>query len=232
MLILKKLLNGEHLNHQGEHYQIKVDPPRIKTVSGKCPPLYFGGLSPAARDAAAQPDQVGAVAEFKRVFTRAEHGHRVGKGRRLGVQQEGLTLRRLLQRGNHVHLAALGQGHDPWKRPLVAHLVGNSQFGQHALGNFNAGALQGAAVIPVQGRVGRVGREHHAVALSLRSHGQTQPQATDPSPLTQVQAHCQYSKPPTVLSQPIPITGCQQEGKTGPLPGLGPVLPGRGWHLF
>jgi alkanesulfonate monooxygenase len=33
---------------------LDVDPPRIKTVSGKCPPLYFGGLSPAARDAAAQ----------------------------------------------------------------------------------------------------------------------------------------------------------------------------------
>ena len=54
MLILKKLLNGEHLNHQGEHYQIEIDPPRMKTVSGKCPPLYFGGLSPAAKDAAAE----------------------------------------------------------------------------------------------------------------------------------------------------------------------------------
>ena len=54
MKILKTLLNGEALDHQGEHYQIKVDPPRIKTVNGKCPPLYFGGLSPAARDAAAQ----------------------------------------------------------------------------------------------------------------------------------------------------------------------------------
>jgi alkanesulfonate monooxygenase len=54
MLILKTLLNGEHLNHQGEHYQIDIDPPRMKTVSGKCPPLYFGGLSPAAREAAAE----------------------------------------------------------------------------------------------------------------------------------------------------------------------------------
>jgi alkanesulfonate monooxygenase len=26
----------------------------MKTVSGKCPPLYFGGLSPAAKDAAAE----------------------------------------------------------------------------------------------------------------------------------------------------------------------------------
>ena len=54
MLILKTLLNGEHLSHQGEHWNIEVDPPRIKTVCGTCPPLYFGGLSPAARDAAAR----------------------------------------------------------------------------------------------------------------------------------------------------------------------------------
>ena len=54
MKILKTLLNGEHLDHQGEHYQFDLDPPRMKTVSGKCPPLYFGGLSPAAREAAAQ----------------------------------------------------------------------------------------------------------------------------------------------------------------------------------
>ena len=54
MLILKTLLNGDPLSHKGEHWNIEVDPPRIKTVSGKCPPLYFGGLSPAARDAAAK----------------------------------------------------------------------------------------------------------------------------------------------------------------------------------
>jgi alkanesulfonate monooxygenase len=54
MLILKTLLNGDHLNHRGEHYQIDIDPPRMKTVNGKCPPLYFGGLSPAAREAAAE----------------------------------------------------------------------------------------------------------------------------------------------------------------------------------
>jgi alkanesulfonate monooxygenase len=54
MKILKTLLNGEHLDHQGAHYQFDVDPPRITTASGKCPPLYFGGLSPAAREAAAE----------------------------------------------------------------------------------------------------------------------------------------------------------------------------------
>jgi alkanesulfonate monooxygenase len=54
MQILKTLLNGEALDHQGEFYQLKLDPPRVGTVSGKCPPLYFGGLSPDARDAAAK----------------------------------------------------------------------------------------------------------------------------------------------------------------------------------
>ncbi|MES2271328.1 MAG: LLM class flavin-dependent oxidoreductase [Pseudomonadota bacterium] len=54
MQILKTMLNGEHLNHQGEFYKLDLDPPKVTTVSGKCPPLYFGGLSPAARDAAAQ----------------------------------------------------------------------------------------------------------------------------------------------------------------------------------
>jgi alkanesulfonate monooxygenase len=54
MQILKTLLNGEPLDHDGEFYKLKLDPPRIGTVSGKCPPLYFGGLSPDARDAAAR----------------------------------------------------------------------------------------------------------------------------------------------------------------------------------
>ncbi len=54
MQILKTLLNGEHLNIDGEHYKIDLDPPRMKTVNGKCPPLYFGGLSPAAKEAAAE----------------------------------------------------------------------------------------------------------------------------------------------------------------------------------
>ncbi len=72
MAILKTLLNGEHLSHQGEHYQLDLDPPRVGTVSGTCPPLYFGGLSPAARDAAARgadvylmwPETVAGAAEL------------------------------------------------------------------------------------------------------------------------------------------------------------------------
>ena len=72
MQILKTLLNGDHLTHNGEHYRIDIAPPRITTVSGKCPPLYFGGLSDDAREAAAQgcdvylmwPDTMPAVREI------------------------------------------------------------------------------------------------------------------------------------------------------------------------
>ena len=33
---------------QGDHVSLTLDPPRIRTVSGKSPLFYFGGLSPAA----------------------------------------------------------------------------------------------------------------------------------------------------------------------------------------
>ncbi len=54
MHILKTLLNGEPLDHDGTFWKLKLDPPRIGTVSGKAPQLYFGGLSDDARDAAAR----------------------------------------------------------------------------------------------------------------------------------------------------------------------------------
>lgn len=54
MHILKTLLSGQPLDHRGEFWQLALDPPRIGTVSGKCPQLYFGGLSPDAREAAAE----------------------------------------------------------------------------------------------------------------------------------------------------------------------------------
>ena len=53
MHILRTLLDGKPLDHDGEFWKLKVDPPRVTTVSGTCPALYFGGLSEAARDAAA-----------------------------------------------------------------------------------------------------------------------------------------------------------------------------------
>ncbi|MFM9852414.1 MAG: LLM class flavin-dependent oxidoreductase [Sphingomonadaceae bacterium] len=54
MHILKTMLNGEPLDHDGNFWKLKLDPPRITTLSGKAPLLYFGGLSEAARDAAAR----------------------------------------------------------------------------------------------------------------------------------------------------------------------------------
>jgi alkanesulfonate monooxygenase len=53
MHILRTLLDGKPLDHDGAFWKLKVDPPRVTTVSGTCPALYFGGLSEAARDAAA-----------------------------------------------------------------------------------------------------------------------------------------------------------------------------------
>ena len=69
MSILKTLLNGQHLKHDGEFYQLDLAPPRITTTSGKSPALYFGGLSEDAREAAAVgadvylmwPDRIEAV---------------------------------------------------------------------------------------------------------------------------------------------------------------------------
>lgn len=54
MKIVRTLLNGEHLRFQGEFYDLDLDPPRIATLSGKCPPFYFGGLSHEARECAAE----------------------------------------------------------------------------------------------------------------------------------------------------------------------------------
>lgn len=72
MSILKTMLNGLPLDHDGEHWKLKLDPPRITTVSGKAPLLYFGGLSEDAREAAAEgcdvflmwPDRKEAVADI------------------------------------------------------------------------------------------------------------------------------------------------------------------------
>jgi alkanesulfonate monooxygenase len=70
--IMRALLAGESIYHQGEHYQIKLDPPRLTTLSGKPPAFYFGGLSPDARECAAEgcdvylmwPDTMGNVREI------------------------------------------------------------------------------------------------------------------------------------------------------------------------
>ncbi len=95
MQILKTILGGQPLDHQGEHYRLKLDPPGATTVSGKCPPLYFGGLSPDAREAAAKaadvylmwPDTMPAVqAILDDMRTRAAaHGRTLRFGYRVHV---------------------------------------------------------------------------------------------------------------------------------------------------
>ena len=58
MLALKSLLGGQRTEIDSAHYRFAVDPPGVTTVSGKCPPLYFGGLSPDAREASAKAADV------------------------------------------------------------------------------------------------------------------------------------------------------------------------------
>lgn len=72
MQILRDLLDGEPVERSGGWYDLAVEPPRLGTVSGRCPPLYFGGLSEDAREVAAKaadvylmwPDTEPAVADL------------------------------------------------------------------------------------------------------------------------------------------------------------------------
>jgi alkanesulfonate monooxygenase len=58
MRALRTLLAGNGLHADGEWVHLDVDPPRVRTTSGECPPLYFGGLSDDARDVAAREADV------------------------------------------------------------------------------------------------------------------------------------------------------------------------------
>ncbi len=92
MAILRALLNGETLNHDGEFYKLNLAPPRISTVSGRCPQLYFGGLSGDAREAAAQeadvylmwPDRMEVVAEI--IADMTARAARYGRSLRFGYR--------------------------------------------------------------------------------------------------------------------------------------------------
>lgn len=72
MTILRTLLRGQPLDFKGEFYQLKLDPPRILRAATSAPAFYFGGLSEAARETAAQgcdvylmwPDRMEAIAEI------------------------------------------------------------------------------------------------------------------------------------------------------------------------
>ena len=71
MHVLRRLLDGESVDFHGDFVDLTIDPPRIRTVSGQCPPMYFGGFSPDAKETAAQeadvfltwPDTVASVGE-------------------------------------------------------------------------------------------------------------------------------------------------------------------------
>jgi alkanesulfonate monooxygenase len=57
MRVLRDLLDGKSVDVHGEFLDLALDPPRMRPAGG-CPPLYFGGLSEAARDVAAQAADV------------------------------------------------------------------------------------------------------------------------------------------------------------------------------
>jgi sulfoquinovose monooxygenase len=95
MQVLRQLLNGESVSFHGSHVDLEIDPPRIRTVSGRCPPLYFGGFSPAAKETAAAeadvfltwPDTVASVAKtVDEMRARAQaHGRSLRYGLRAHV---------------------------------------------------------------------------------------------------------------------------------------------------
>ena len=95
MKTVRDLLNGKAAEIDGDFLKLKLDPPRLNTVSGTCPPMYFGGFSPAAKDTAAEyadvfltwPDTVGAVkATVDEMTERAtSYGRSLGYGLRTHV---------------------------------------------------------------------------------------------------------------------------------------------------
>lgn len=95
MTVLRQLLDGQAVSFHGEFIDLELDPPKARTVSGSCPPLYFGGLSPAAREVAAQqadvylmwPDTVAGCAEVVDDLRAraAAHGRELRYGLRVHV---------------------------------------------------------------------------------------------------------------------------------------------------
>lgn len=92
MTILRSLLNGESVDHDGSFWKLKIDPPRISTVSGRCPQFYFGGLSDDARRAAAVgadvylmwPDRMEAVKEV--ISDLKQRAEKQGRSLRFGYR--------------------------------------------------------------------------------------------------------------------------------------------------
>lgn len=92
MQALRAVLSGRHLKIDGEFLQLDLEPPRITTESGQCPPMYFGGFSPAAKETAAAeadvfltwPDTVASVGET--VTDMKERAERHGRSLRYGLR--------------------------------------------------------------------------------------------------------------------------------------------------
>ncbi len=95
MQVLRTLLDGKPVDFHGEFIDVSLDPPAVGTVSGRCPPFYFGGMSEPAREVAAAgadvflmwPDTLPAVeATLADMRARAEkHGRTLRFGYRAHV---------------------------------------------------------------------------------------------------------------------------------------------------
>jgi alkanesulfonate monooxygenase len=95
MVVLRQLLAGQPVAHHGEFVDVELEPPRICAERSAAPPLYFGGLSPAAREVAAQaadvyllwPDTPAGVAEVVADLRAraAAHGRELRYGLRVHV---------------------------------------------------------------------------------------------------------------------------------------------------
>jgi len=92
MRILRDLLDGKPVAHRGEFYNLELAPPAIRTISGACPPLYFGGLSEEARSVAAEeadvflmwPEPLPAVGQL--LDEMRDRAARLGRGLRFGYR--------------------------------------------------------------------------------------------------------------------------------------------------
>lgn len=92
MHVLRQLLNGEPIDFHGEFVDLTLDPPRIRTVSRRCPPFYFGGFSDPAKETAAEhadvfltwPDTVAGVADT--VTDMKARADRFGRGLKYGLR--------------------------------------------------------------------------------------------------------------------------------------------------
>lgn len=95
MQLLNLFLGGGPVDFQGEFYQFKLDAPRIAKTTNRRVPLYFGGLSEDAREAAAKaadvylmwPDTMPAVKEIVDDMTAraTKHGRTLKFGYRVHV---------------------------------------------------------------------------------------------------------------------------------------------------